>query len=195
VVFSGVGTFASISDNPDETLKVWTVDPLAWQTPNGLLMVIPHQTAVTNAAFNMDGRWIATYVQSELAVFDTITGETVYILALEESVTDGCGGLTFLPDDQLLYAGCETVWALDIFAETRTELFTVPDAMIEDLLLNHRGDVLVLRADTGLTLYDMDAEAIRFMVGADARRVIFNPDGSILTILTPNGIEFWGVAP
>ena len=191
VAFSDVGTFASVSDNPDDTLKVWTVDPLAWQTPSGLLMVVPHQNTVSYVGFNADGRWIASYDDAEVAVFDTTTGETVYTGALGEAAQPGCGGLVFLPDDALLYADCETVWRLDVFNESQSEFITASDAGISNLMLN--GDLLVARTNGGLMFYDAASGEAIFTVAADVQRAIFDPDGTILTILTPNGIEFWGV--
>ena len=194
VIFSDVGTFASISRNPDDTLKVWTVDPLAWQTPSGLLMVIPHQNAVTHVAFNADGRWIATHDGAEVAVFDTTTGETVYTQPLPEAVSPGCGGVAFLPDDRLLYADCATVWSLDVFAEAENEYLALPDAMIAGLMLNPARDVLTVQTANSLQLYDAASGELRFTVRNDIQRAVFDPDGTILTIVTPNGIEFWGVA-
>lgn len=193
VIFSDVGTFASISDNPNDTLKVWTVDPLAWQTPNGLLMVVPHQNTVSHLAFNADGRWIATFEGTEVAVFDTTTGQTVYTQLLEEEVPSGCGGLVFLPDDALLYADCDTVWRLDIFNETQDELFSEADTLIQNLVLNPAADVLIARTESALRFYDLESGEVRFVIATDAQRMIFDPDGTLITILTPNGIEFWAV--
>ncbi|HLA43205.1 MAG TPA: hypothetical protein VJZ27_07210, partial [Aggregatilineales bacterium] len=143
---------------------------------------------------------VAAYDYSVIEVFDTTTGET--LLRRDLDSTPDCGGLSFLPD-ALIYADCENVYVLDFETQTLTTFLTVRGASITGLLAHPDGDLIAVKntaesdAETfsSVSLYDLKSGEEVFNSGDKSTRMLFDSEGSLLIIVTPNGIEFWGVAP
>lgn len=190
ILFNQTGQFVNSTDGAEATLKLWIADPQAWNTPNGLVMIVPQAQAVTDVAFSADGVQVASLDADNVYIFDSQNGQTVFIQPLEREAE--CGGLAF-EDGALLYADCSTVWRVDTQTLEVTNLLEV-DTSIRGLTLSPDGDLLVVQTDSAVLVYAQNALEVPLMeIEGAAQSVDFDPTGSVLSIGYGDRMTFWGV--
>lgn len=186
---SADGLLASPINGAAPLLKLWKVDPAQWQTPSGLVMVVPLQGRIAAAAFNSQGFKMALQDAAQVYLLDAVTGQTLASQPL--AVGEGCGGAAFLPDDRLVYADCHTLYVLN--DEAPQPLLTLDGEQISDVILHPAGVLLAVQTDQAVILVDPTTGAEIFRAVVRVRRTLFDEAGTLLTLVTPDGIEFWGV--
>jgi WD40 repeat protein len=167
-------------------LRLWTLDPTDWQTPNGLVMIIPQQEPIRQIAFNDDGSQMVSIDGRTVYVFDTTTGEALSVQPLQG---EKCGGAIFLPDDSLIYADCQGIYRV----EGETAESFIPLENSTSLALHPQANLIAAAASDGIHFYDATTGKETGIIEGVAGQVGFDPQGTLLTVLTAEGIEFWGV--
>jgi WD40 repeat protein len=167
-------------------LRLWTLDPAEWQTPNGLVMIIPQQEPIRQVAFNADGSQMVSVDGRTVYVFDTTSGEALIVQPLQG---EDCGGAIFLPDGSLIYADCQGIYRVD---EATAEPFITLENTT-GLTLHPQGNLIAAVTSEGIHFYDAATGEEAGTIEGVTGQLGFDPQGTLLAVLTTGGVEFWGV--
>lgn len=194
IQFNELGQFVAATDGPEASLKLWTADPRAWNTPNGLVMIVPQVAPIQALAFSPDGIQVASLDSEFIYIFDSSTGQTVFIQPLR--LEAGCGGLAF-GDGRLVYADCNTIYQVETATLAVTTLLENSESPLRGLMLASEGTLLAVRDADGLRWYAVEEAALIEVNQADlpATDSQFDPTGGVLSLLDEDGISFLGVQP
>jgi hypothetical protein len=188
---SGAGQVASLEvpDDGESLLKVWTIDPAEWNTPDGLLMVIPYETVPQSIAFAPDGGVVASFDGQEIFTVEIASGEAS---ALPVSGQADCGGLAFLEETALVYPDCAMVFHLNLPAGEIVDFAAIADA--QKLSMNPSGTLLGVQSAEAVVLLDAVTGEEVFRAEVQALDAAFDPAGVVLAVVTADEVQIWGTA-
>lgn len=185
------GLFGATFENNDT--YIWTTDPAEWNTPDGLLGVIPHANPVREIVFNAAGTVVVTLDGEEVYGIRLDTGETFVSYRFDGLLPEDCGGVGINTNNTLFFADCNTLYRLSVDSTDVNTILSLEDHTILEVAPHPSSAVVALRTDSQVLLVDSDTGDMLFAEDLAADQVLFSPDGTVLTVISFNGIEFWAV--
>jgi len=168
--------------------NLWTADPAAWNTPNGLRLTVA-EGAGRALAFHPTQAEVALQLGANLYLLETETGRVRGAFPLDPAPT--CAGLAYTPEGTLFFADCTGLYRLDTTEGPRF-LSAFAGRAIRGLLAGASASFLGVLTDEGLALVaSADGESLQNLAGVSA--ACFSPDGRLLAVQTAEGVAVWGV--
>jgi outer membrane protein assembly factor BamB len=167
---------------------LWTADPAAWNTPNGLRLIVA-EGAGRALAFHPTQAEVALQLGADLYLLETETGRVRGVFPLDPEPT--CAGLAYTPEGTLFFADCTGLYRLDATGGPRL-LSAFAGQAISGLLAGASASLLGVLTDEGLALVaSADGASLQSLAGVSA--ALFSPDGRLLAVQMTEGVVVWGV--
>jgi WD40 repeat protein len=183
----------------------WEKQISVWETLSGKLRMQLHLAGVAKMTFAPDGNTLAVIVAPgtftpEILVesWNLHSGQRTFRLADEDRYV-GEGVLVFSPDGTQLYFGRSALRRVDL-ARRRIDL-RLPVGQAEETITAvavtpDNRTLVTAEGDGAVRIRDARTGAVRCqMQGTTFSGLAISPDGKILTLATPGGLEIWPIPP